>query len=64
MTTEFDMEMLRMAYGQAYKFSTDPSTQNGAVIRSDERQSIVALGANHFPGGVKEAEGRWERPMK
>lgn len=64
MTIEFDMEMLRIAYEEAYQKSTDPSTQNGAVIRSSERQSVVAVGANHFPRSVQETEDRWERPIK
>ncbi len=64
MTTKLDIEMLRMAYEEAHRSSTDPSTQNCAIIRSNIRSAVVAIGANHFPRDVEEAEGRWERPIK
>lgn len=57
-----DLDFLREAYKFAVLNSTDPSTQNGAVIvRNGE---IYARGANHFPTGVIEFEARWQRPAK
>ncbi len=64
---KFDMDMLRFAYKEAHRYSTDPSTQNGAVLidlSDPEKHRVCPGGANHFPRGVKEAEGRWERPIK
>lgn len=58
-----DLIMLREAYGEAVKYSTDPSTQNGAVL-VDYTHAVVARGANHFPVGVRETPERWERPAK
>ncbi len=58
-----DIYFLRMAYEVAYDFSTDPSTQNGAILVNEEGEAL-AEGANHFPQGVEEKEGRWERPLK
>jgi dCMP deaminase len=57
-----DYDLLQMAYAEAINYSTDPSTQNGAVIKCDSGES--AFGANHFPKGVKESPERWERPAK
>jgi len=57
-----DLDYLREAYQVAIKYSTDPSTQNGAVIVRDGE--IVASGANHFPSGVQESDTRWQRPLK
>lgn len=57
-----EVEFMLEAYRWAEKFSTDPSTQNGAVlVRNGE---IVAYGANHFPEGVRDIPERWERPIK
>jgi dCMP deaminase len=58
-----DIAFLRMAYECAYDFSTDPSTQNGAVLVDASGEPLVE-GANHFPTGVEEKEVRWERPLK
>jgi dCMP deaminase len=61
-----DLSLLEEAYKEAIKYSTDPSTQNGAVIVrfSGDSYEIVARGANHFPRGVNEEAERWQRPAK
>jgi dCMP deaminase len=56
-------EYLREAYEFAAKNSTDRSTQNGAIL-VDEKGTVVAWGANRFPGGVVESSERLERPAK
>ena len=58
-----DLYYLKEAYTLASEVSTDPSTQNGAVLVNDKGH-ILAWGANHFPNGVKESEERWTRPAK
>lgn len=57
-----DLGFLKEAYSVAIDFSTDPSTQNGAILV--EGGGYVAFGANHFPRGVQELPERWERPGK
>lgn len=59
-----DIYFLKKAYQMAYLHSTDPSTQNGAVLVDPITNTAVAFGANHFPEGVKETPERWERPAK
>lgn len=59
-----DIYFLRMAYECAYDFSTDPSTQNGAVLVNPFTAEALMEGANHFPKGVEEKKERWERPLK
>jgi dCMP deaminase len=63
-----DLELLGVAYEYAIHNSTDPSTQNGAVLVHNmgkgRERVVVANGANHFPAGVKESPERWERPAK
>ncbi len=68
-----DYEYLKLAYTVAMVNSTDPSTQNGAVIVSEPREEASRPGyfarefiesANFFPSGVKESEERWTRPLK
>lgn len=54
---------LKIAYEYAEKHSTDPSTQNGAILVNNKGK-IVAKGANHFPEKVKETKKRWQRPQK
>jgi len=62
---------LKLAYQVAAKESTDPSTQNGAVLVSASRpvegdktvREFVAS-ANFFPRGVQESQERWTRPLK
>lgn len=57
-----DIKYLKEAYIYAKNNSTDPSTQNGAVlVKNDE---IISYGANHFPKGVLENDERWKRPLK
>jgi dCMP deaminase len=53
-----------MAYRIAENLSTDPSTQNGAILVNPHTGFIVSHGANHFPRCVKETPERWERPLK
>lgn len=60
---DLDVAYMRMAYRIAEKSSTDPSTQNGAVLVLDDMTSPI-VAANHFPRGVKETEERWQRPLK
>jgi dCMP deaminase len=43
--------------------SKDPNTNVGAVIVDDSR-SVVSTGYNGFAPGVRDTEGRWQRPMK
>lgn len=57
-----DFDFLKAAYKVAEKYSTDPSTQNGAILVRNGR--ILTFGANHFPRGVEEKPERWERPQK
>ena len=59
-----DIYFLKNAYEVAYDFSTDPSTQNGAVLVDPTTGEGVMEGANHFPRGVAEKEERWQRPLK
>ncbi|RDJ35344.1 MAG: CMP deaminase [Crenarchaeota archaeon] len=61
---ENDQEYLKHAYIVAAVASTDPSTQNGAILVNPNTGQIVADGANHFPEGVEEKSERWERPIK
>lgn len=62
MNLELDRAFLKRAYAYAKRFSTDPSTQNGALLVRENQQ--FAIGANHFPLGVTEKSERWERPAK
>lgn len=52
---------------EAYKFaaenSTDPDTQNGAIL-VDGTGTPVAWGANRFPKGIQETPQRLVRPIK
>jgi dCMP deaminase len=56
-----DIEYIRCACRYAEKHSTDPSTQNGAVLVGD---GILVGEANHFPKGCQETAERWQRPLK
>lgn len=58
-----DFQYLRQAYEEAKYLSTDPSTQNGAVLINPEG-IVIATAANHFPRGVQETPERWDRPLK
>jgi dCMP deaminase len=69
MLDDMDIEFMLAAYRYAEKYSTDPSTQNGAVLvwwdpLLEGSGWVLAEGANHFPKGVKESEERWQRPLK
>lgn len=55
---------LRLCYEAAGKDSTDPSTQNSALIISNPDATQGIMAANHFPLGVAENPQRWERPVK
>lgn len=58
-----DLEYLKVAYQHAEEHSTDPSTNNGAIL-VDADGYIKVRAANHFPTGVSETPERWERPLK
>jgi dCMP deaminase len=56
------IDFIREAYRHAAEYSTDPSTQNAAIlVRGGE---ILERAANKFPEGVIETPERWERPEK
>lgn len=59
-----DLHWLRYAYRYAAENSTDPSTQNAAVLVSPVTQTAVMEDANRFPDRVVETPERWERPRK
>lgn len=59
----FHREALADAYRIAASCSTDPSTQNAAVIYDNFGQ-VLAEGWNGFPRGFAESPNRWERPQK
>jgi dCMP deaminase len=48
---------LMLAYEMAMYHSTDPRTQNGAVLLTESGR--VLKDSNHFPEGVRETEERW-----
>ena len=78
--TERALGYLRLAYEIAAEKSTDPSTQNGAILVSGDEWGYEINGdhqveynkrgrefissANFFPRGVKESQERWTRPLK
>lgn len=57
-----DIDYMQIAFDVARKESTDPSTQNGAILLISTGEIVAA--ANHFPKGVQETPDRWERPKK
>lgn len=59
-----DNHFIRLAYKHARAESTDPSTQNFALIVDPRDNCIISQGPNRFPKGVKETEARWQRPLK
>lgn len=64
---ETDLKWLRYAYSVAADLSTDPSTQNAAVLVDFELlpEGFTPVGAaNCFPRDVAETPERWERPLK
>lgn len=79
MEDELIKGFLAEAYRYAAEYSTDPSTQNGAILIHPSNHyvnedgaivnmmgypALLVKGANHFPKGVKESEERWQRPQK
>jgi dCMP deaminase len=54
--------LLHLAYEMAEHSSTDPRTQNGAVLLCMNGRQVK--GANHFPRGVRNTPQRWEKPLK
>jgi dCMP deaminase len=63
---ETDLKWLRYAYSVAADLSTDPSTQNGAVLVDFKYPGGFAIvgAANCFPRDVQESPERWQRPLK
>lgn len=64
---KLDRTWLSYAYRVAADHSTDPSTQNGAVLVDFgiyQDGWAVCEDANRFPTGVIETPQRWERPLK
>lgn len=65
---DIDRKWLRRAYEVASEKSTDPSTQNGAILvqwsEVNPEGREICEGANHFPIRVEEKPERWERPTK
>ncbi|TXH17542.1 MAG: CMP deaminase [Hyphomicrobiaceae bacterium] len=61
---QVDDFFLRKAYQYAREQSTDPSTQNFAIIVDPRDNCIISQGPNRFPKGVHESPMRWERPLK
>lgn len=61
-STKVIQSILKETYIYAYRYATDPSTQNAALILKDN--NVIACGANHFPKNVAESPARWERPLK
>lgn len=53
---------LSQAYALAAN-SKDPSTQNGAIVLSQEGE-VIGRGWNAFPSGVESRPERWARPLK
>lgn len=64
---DLDLKYLKLSYELAAEFSTDPSTQNGAIIVAVDQDGVDWVhgeAANHFPTGVVETAERWQRPQK
>lgn len=54
--------LLKIAYTEAKK-STNPSTQNGAIL-VDEEGNIVLSAVNSFPDGIAESQERQIKPLR
>lgn len=54
--------LLKIAYGKAQE-STNPSTQNGAVL-VDDKGNVVLSAVNSFPDGVAETQERQTKPLR
>ena len=61
---ELDLIYMKEAYRIGSTDSTDPSTQNGAIIVNPLTQEAISLGVNRFPPKVENKPERWERPIK
>lgn len=57
-----DLRLLKLACLMAKNYSTDPLTQNGAIIVTRHMDTVRA--ANNFARGVNNYLERWERPTK
>jgi dCMP deaminase len=57
-----EIDILRLAAREAVKNSSDPDTQNGAVLA--RRNDVVFMAANAFPDGVEARHHRLYRPEK
>ena len=55
-------KLLKIAYLEAQK-STNPSTQNGAIL-VDDKGNVILSAVNSFPDGVTETEERQNRPLR
>ncbi len=64
LTDSMKRQLLRHCYTFASERSTDPSTQNGALLIRPTTYEIISLGANVFPRGVQHTPERDERPLK
>lgn len=56
-------DYMRMAFKHANKYSSDISTQVGAVLVSKNGE-ILSFGTNGIPYPIKETEERLQRPLK
>lgn len=64
---DIDRYWLKYAYTIAARDSTDPSSQNAALIIDPTRMDrgyLLQEAVNRFPDGVTETLKRWGRPMK
>jgi len=61
---ELDLIYMQEAYRIGSSCSTDPSTQNGAIIVNPLIKEAISIGANRFPGKIINKPERWERPIK
>jgi len=61
---EKDRYFLSQAYEFAKSHSSDPRTQNGAVIVDSITLEIISYGANRFPEGVKKLSERLHPDVK
>jgi dCMP deaminase len=57
-----NIKFLEDAYKAAMILSTDPRTQNGAILVL--QNGFILRDANHFPTGVTETPERWKQPLK
>ncbi len=55
-------KLLKIAYLEAQK-STNPSTQNGAIL-VDDKGNVILSAKNSFPAGVTETQERQKKPLR